>query len=132
MRRVKRGPVEKLPKKIGRPRRPAIAAYEFGLLVERELQPYEKLETVFVKIQRRDPERWKSMRTMYRLWREYRADQRLRAKVANQIRELAEIRERVGRGNSFLLDRAIETGISCLAMTPPQQPDWLNKSNRRR
>ena len=72
MRRVRRRPADKPRKKIGRPRREVFDALAFGREVERERKPYDKLETVFHRLHRRDPRRWKSERTMFRLWGEFR------------------------------------------------------------
>jgi hypothetical protein len=119
---------------MGRPRRSFIEAREFGLEVERERKPYDKLETVFEKLHRRYPRRWKSKRTMYRLWGEFQADQRRRAWLAHRIKELTEIRQRADRGGSFLLDGAIEMGAWWLDLTndPRKLANWLDESKRRR
>ncbi|MBR1153568.1 hypothetical protein [Bradyrhizobium sp. JYMT SZCCT0428] len=84
-----------------------IEALEFGLEVEREWKPYDIIENVFHRLHRRNPQRWKSTRSMYRLWREYQANQRRRAWLAVQIKELIEIRQGVGGPDGYLVDSAI-------------------------
>jgi hypothetical protein len=61
---------------MARPRRPIEEAYEFGRLVENERKklPHEKQDDIFHRIRRRDPKRWKSLSTMYRLWGLYKKD----------------------------------------------------------
>jgi seryl-tRNA synthetase len=80
-------------------RRSISEAREFGRLVEAERKPnrHEKLETLFLRVWRRDPKRWRSVRTMYRLWREFRADppprrefERRFALLDRQIRQIDE------------------------------------------
>jgi hypothetical protein len=92
----------------GRPHRDIAAAREFGALVEGERKPYDKLESTFIRVQRRDPRRWRSMSTMYRLWRLFHADkdwQRLRGRIA----ELEATRERTNHpAKATMLDMEIE------------------------
>lgn len=61
-------------KRHGRPRKAIEEAREFGALVEQEKKPGEKQARVFERVRRHDPLRWKSERTMFRLWKLYRAD----------------------------------------------------------
>jgi hypothetical protein len=53
----------------GRPPQPIAEALAFFELVERERRPGIKLEQAFTIVRRRDSRRWKSMPTMWRLWR---------------------------------------------------------------
>ena len=132
--RVRRRPVEKpRKKKMGAPRRSFIEALEFGLEVERERKPYDNIETVFVRLHRRNPQRWKSTRSMYRLWREYQDNEWQRATLADRIAILTEIRQKADRGDTFMLDGAIRWGKWWLDLTndPRRLADWLDESKRR-
>ena len=79
----------------GRPPVPIEEARAFGRLVIRERRPRESLETAFVRVQRREPRRWGSIRTMYRLWRAFRADQRTRVKPKFDTRGLLKVLKRI-------------------------------------
>ena len=67
--------------------RPISEAREFGRLVELERKPNrrEKLETLFFRVRRRDPKRWKSLSTMYRLWKDFEADQKRQRATERQL-----------------------------------------------
>jgi hypothetical protein len=109
MSKVKRTPFHYPPKKHGRPPRAIIEAREFGEMVERERKPYEKTKTVFYRLHRRNPKRWKSERTMFRLWKDYHQDkarQQRCAPIRDRIRKLTDIRQRVGK--NMMLDIDIE------------------------
>jgi hypothetical protein len=88
----------------GRPPVPIEEARAFGRLVIRERKPGESLEAVFVRIRRREPRRWGSIRTMWRLWRAFRADQRTRVEPKLDMRRLLNDLKRDARPSDDLTD----------------------------
>jgi hypothetical protein len=92
-------------------RRSISEAREFGRLVEAERKPtrHEKLETLFLRVWRRDPKRWRSVRTMYRLWGEFLADQSRHREVERRLvlmdRQIRQLDEQSNRATTEFEER---------------------------
>ena len=69
--------------RVGRPSKSIREASEFGRLVEQEMaqHPDDRQARIFDRIRRRDPRRWKSERTMFRLWKAYRENKPRRSRL---------------------------------------------------
>ena len=105
-------------------RRSISEAREFGRLVEAERKPKrrEKLETLFLRVWRRDPKRWRSVRTMYRLWWEFRADQTRQQEVERRLvlmdRQIRQFEEQSNRATAEFEERLRQVDAEFVRRNP--------------
>jgi hypothetical protein len=104
----------------GRPPVPIEEARAFGRLVIRERKPGESLDAVFVRIRRREPRRWRSIRTMWRLWSAFRADQRTRVEPKLDMRVQLKDPERAAWPSDLARTRVEPNFDMCVQLKDPE------------